>query len=239
LKKITLLAVSVLLLFLYSPAFAKKDKDGQGNNSKKNAVVQQEDEDTAISPKEAARVRNTVRKLNKITNETEDPEIGEEADELAEEQENIEDRVEETIETVDKRSSVMKFLIGPDYKNLGQLRKEVVHTRNNVRQLEHLKEKAGENEQGSIEAAIHALLAKASGIQADIIERSSGFSLFGWLTRWLGGYDQTEPPTEPTPEPTVEPTITPADELSPTVTVTPVVTLEPTEEPTVSPEVTP
>ena len=200
-----------------------------------------ENEDTAMSPKEAAKARITVRKLNKITNETDDPKIGEEADELAEEQGEIEDRVEETIEKVNKRSSVMKFLIGPDYKNLGQLRKEVVHTRNNVRQLEHLKEKAGEEEQGAIDAAIQALQVKASGIQANIIEKSSGFSLFGWLARWLSGYDQTEPPTEPTPtpEPTVEPTISPGDELSPSITVTPVVTIEPTEEPTVSPEVTP
>ena len=218
-KKITLLAVSVLFLSLCSPAFAKKDAD------------------TTVSPKEAAQARNTVRKLNRITNETEDPEIGEEAGELAEEQENIEDRVEETIEEVDKRSSLVKFFIGPDYKNLGQLRKEVVHTRNNVRQLEHLREKAGEEEQGSIDEAIQALQAKASDIQADITERSSGFSLFGWLLRWFSGYDQTEPPTEPTvtPEPTVEPTISPGDELSPTVSVTPVVTIEPT----VSPEVTP
>jgi len=224
---------------LISPVYAKEDSEGRGNSSKKNASAQQEDGEGFMSPKEAAKARNTIRKLNKIVEEVDDPEVDEEVTEMAEEQEAIEEEVEETTGEVDKRSDLTKFLIGPDYRNLGQLRKQVVHTRNNVKQLVRLREKAGESYQELFDGAIYSLKAEASGMQTDIISRSSGFSLFGWLSRWLTGYEETEVPVEPTPEPTGETSITPGEEVSPTETETPSVTMEPTEEPTVSPEVTP
>jgi hypothetical protein len=251
-KILTFVIAFALLTSLLSPVFAKKDKPAKDNPSKKNVVVQQEQEEQGdegdsedeetLSPKEAAHKRNTVRKLNKIMEKTSDPEIEEEVEDIAEDQDLSDLRAEEAIEVIDQRPSYVKFLIGPDYKNLGQLRKEVVHVRNNIRKLDKLKEKAGEEEQGAIDEASDVLKAQSYSLQAAIWEKLSGFSLFGWLARWLSGFEPPEipPDAEPTPtttgmpEPTVDLTETPVASPSATITETPTVTEVPTASPTES-----
>ncbi len=101
-----------------------------------------------------------------------------------------------------------------------------------------MQEKAGEAEQPAIEAALLELEETASGLQAEMYEKLSGFSLFGWLFRWMNGFT---PPVEVTPTVTVTPTISGEVTATPTVTVaatsTPTVTQSPTETLTPTPEI--
>lgn len=241
----------ILALLLITPVQAKNDNEKE-NNSKASRTVQietddedeaeeqesednevevedeDEESDSALSPSEAAKSRNAVRKLERIQEETNNPEVGEQVQEMTEEQERIQERVVESLDTVDERPAFVKFLIGPDYKNLGQLRKEVVQTRNNIRQLEKLGEKATGDTKVAIDEAIDELESTALNLQASIGEKLEGFSLFGWLFRWLGDFDAPE-----------EPVVTPLPSISPEASVEPIVTTEPTITPTPEVEVSP
>lgn len=236
-KIITLISITVLLVFSSSTVFAKSDNEPKGKGPKKNVETSEtepgDDEEEAMSPKEAARARYTVRKLNKILDETDDPEVEEAVEEIAEDQEEIEESADEAVENIDGRPAHIKFLLGPDFKNLGQLRREVVHTRNNIRKLVRLQEKAGEDDQELIEDARLEMETRMQELQSDISQGLTGFSLFGWLNRLMSGFVAPEFPVE-SPVPSVEPSESPGPTGSPEGT--PVESPEPTEEPSPSPE---
>ena len=256
LKKISLIITVLLLLSFYSPAFAANDKV-KTNNSKANRVaaeeMENEDEDSDSeddgedegykSPSELAKERNALRKLEKIQATTNDPEVEEEVEEVAEEQEEVQESIEESLEAVDDRPAAVKFLIGPDFKNLGQLRKEVVHTRNNIRKLEKVSEKVTGETKEAVDEAITELEATSLNLQASIGEKLEGFSLFGWLARWLSGFDAPEELSE-TPVESAEPTVSPEATTVPTEAPVGSPSASPVESPTVtvepvpSPEVT-
>lgn len=253
LKKISLIIAVLLLLSFFSPVFAKNDKVKTNNSKANRAMVEdagepEEGDDTEDSgedegyksPSERAKERNALRKLEKIQQTTYDPEIEEEVEEVTEEQEEVQEQVEESLDAVDNRPAAIKFLIGPDFKNLGQLRKEVVHTRNNIRKLEKISEKVTGETQVAVDEAINELEATSLNLQASIGEKLEGFSLFGWLARWLSGFDAPEEPS-PTPEPPVEPTVSPEATVVPTEAPTGTPSATPVESPTatVTPEASP
>jgi hypothetical protein len=241
LRKLILLSTALLLTLSLTSVYAKND-NVKTNNSKANRNVQNledadqdpdevggvEESTTSQSPSEAAKSRNAIRKLEQIKVTATTPEMEEEIDEVVEEQEEVQDTVDDAIVEVDQRPSFVKFLIGPDFKNLGQLRKEVVQTRNNIRKLERVREKVTEEEQTAIDEAITELETNALNLQASIGEKLEGFSLFGWLFRWLSDFDAPEEP-DVSPTPSAEPTASP--EVSASPTATPSASLSPTASP--------
>jgi hypothetical protein len=229
LKKILIITISLFLIFQFFFVVKAKTEVNKGDGSKSEGYV---------SPSEAAKAKTATAKLNRILEVTTDPEVEEEVGEMAEEQEQVDQRAQQAIDKTNNRPAAVKFLIGPDYKNLGQLRKEVVQTRNNIRKLEQLQEKAGAEELPAIQAALLELEESASRLQSEIYTKLSDFSLFGWLFRWLSGF--TPPEDEVSPTPTTTPTITGVVlTVTPTVelTLTPTVTASPTMTPTPTPTI--
>ena len=216
-KKIIILAGLILLLQMPLAVYAKTDNNKGSNNQ------------PSTHASETAREKSALGKLNRIIDETDDPEIEEEVEAIAEEQEQVEEQAEEAIQNTSERPAAVRFLIGPDYKNLGQLRSEVVHTRNNIRKLEKVLERASEEDQPAIEAAVLELEESALKLQTEIYTKLADFSLFGWLFRWLSGFTPPEEEVTPTMTPTVtqEVTATPTPEVTVEVTITPTITAAP------------
>jgi len=217
-KKLTILLG--LLLFLFSPytVFAKPDNAGSQKGPNVNAS-------------EIAKEKTVTAKLKKIVEESEDPEVVAEVEEIVVEQEVVENEADQAMNQTSDRPAAVKFLIGPDYKNLGMLRSQVVHTRNNIKKLEKTLERADEADKPAIEAALLELEESSQEMQANIYSKLGEFSLFGWLFRWLSGFT---PPEEVIPSMT--PTSTPIGSATPTpegtITPTPEVTQEPSPTPT-------
>lgn len=226
---------------------AQSDKaQGQGLtkektvNPKKVDDLEDGDEEETMSPSELAKEKTAAKRLLKITEVTENPEVVEEVEELAEEQEQVETEAEETVEVIDQRPAAVRLLIGPDYKNLGQLRSNIVQIRNNIRKLERIQEKAGEDASPAVDEALAEMEEKASGLQAQMYEQLSGFSLFGWLFRWLNGFTPLDESPAPTPVETITPTATGETDLTPTdVEEEPTATPAEEESPTPTEEVVP
>jgi len=242
-----LLIISIAtLVFLRQVAFVTfaRSENSQSSSRQNNSANKsrgdnlETEEESTMTTSELAKSKNAVSKLNRIAEVTDDPEIATEVAELKDEQEDIEENTNKLLEKVDDRSAVVKFLIGPDYKNLGQLRKDVVHLRNNIKKLERMQEKASEAEQPAIEAALLELEEKASSLQSEMYKKLSNFSLFGWLFRWMSGFTP-EVEVSPTPTITVIPTSITSPTSTPSATLSPTVTNTPTLTPVVTQEVTP
>ena len=85
---------------------------------------------------------------------------------------------------VEKRGFLKKFLFGSDYKNIGQLRSEMVKTQNDVEKLEKLVLRATDAQaKTELDAQITALEATQAKLEAFVKANESSFSLFGWLKK--------------------------------------------------------
>lgn len=110
--------------------------------------------------------------------------IGQEVKVIAEQQNETKDRAFDLINAVENRNKVKTFFIGTSYKNLGELRSQMVQTRNQIEQLKRLIEKA-ENDQDKAELQnqIQVLEKEQTSINNFITQNESKFSLFGWAVK--------------------------------------------------------
>jgi hypothetical protein len=110
--------------------------------------------------------------------------IGQEVKIIAAQQNETKDRASDLINAVENRNKVKTFFIGTSYKNLGELRSQMVQTRNQIDQLKRLADKA-ENDQDKAELQnqIQVLEQEQTKINNFITQNESKFSLFGWAVK--------------------------------------------------------
>jgi len=110
--------------------------------------------------------------------------IGEQVRVIAQQQNDSKNTTTQAIEKVEKRNKIKTFLFGSDYKNLGALRSEVVHTRNRLEQLNRLLEDAtDEANKTELQNQIQTLEQEQTKIENFIEAQEGKFSLFGWLLK--------------------------------------------------------
>lgn len=120
--------------------------------------------------------------LNAADNEQ--GEIGEQIRTMAQQQNQNKDNIADTIDKVNARSGLKIFLIGLDYKNIGQLRSEIANTDNHIDRLNTLLGKL-ENSQDitTIQDQIKTLEENRQKINDIVKANESKFSLFGWFVK--------------------------------------------------------
>jgi predicted nuclease with TOPRIM domain len=103
---------------------------------------------------------------------------------MAQQQNQSKDNIADTIDKVDTRNGLKIFLIGLDYKNIGQLRSEIANMDNHIDRLNTLLSKL-ENSQDitTIQEQIKTLEAERQKINDIVKANESKFSLFGWFVK--------------------------------------------------------
>ena len=110
--------------------------------------------------------------------------IGEQVRAVAREQDESNEKIAEAIDEIQNRSKLKTFLIGTDYKNIGQLRSEMVKTRNQIEQLERLlDETTSEENKTALQEQIQTLEQEQQKIEDFLKANESKFSLFGWFVK--------------------------------------------------------
>jgi len=185
-KTITISAVALLILTIPSFVLAKGAQQGQGSITSPQAGQSGQ---PAQADNDSVTTQTTTPNLNRVVNRNNNPETGRQIQSMVENHQKIQVRTKKALQQMDKRNQAVKFLLGPDYKNAGQVRSDVVGLRNDIRQLEQIKQKALPADTADIQGAIDELQVETSGIETQLEEQLSGFSLFGWLAKLLA--DQT------------------------------------------------
>ncbi|MFH0969166.1 MAG: hypothetical protein V1804_01525 [Patescibacteria group bacterium] len=110
--------------------------------------------------------------------------IGQQVKAIAQQQNDSKEKVAGEITAVESRSKIKTFFIGSDYKNMGDLRSQMVQTRNRIEQLKRLADKA-ENDQdkAELQTQIQTLEQEQANIDNFIIQNENKFSLFGWAVK--------------------------------------------------------
>jgi len=109
---------------------AKEDKEPQALEGKSNAQLHKMNIETFVESLEDIIEEETIG----------DSGVAEEIEELAENEEEIQERVTDAIIAVENRNKYKRILLGTDYKNLGQLRQNLVHNRNQIRKFNRVME---------------------------------------------------------------------------------------------------
>jgi hypothetical protein len=110
--------------------------------------------------------------------------IGQEIRTIAQQQNDTKERASDLINAVENRNKVKTFFIGTSYKNLGELRSQMVQTRNRIEQLKRLAEKAeNEGDKTELQNQIQALEQEQTNINNFITQNENKFSLFGWAVK--------------------------------------------------------
>ena len=183
---------SVIIFSLVAIAIAKSNQNqGQNqehNTSTVNATSDEEENENATNSQgqlNAAEhrsvVANFVQGLLKVA-DREKGGIGEQVRVIAQQQNQSDATATEAINKIQNRSKIKTFLIGSDYKNLGALRSEVVHTRNRLDQLNRLLPNVqNASDTVEIQNQIQTLEQEQTKIENFIKAQEGKFSLFGWL----------------------------------------------------------
>jgi len=130
--------------------------------------------------------RSEVAKFVKSLNEISDRHwgIGEQVREIAREQASSTDETANAIKKIEGRNGFKTFLIGSDYKNLGQIRSDIVKTQNRIEKLnKELEKMASSTDKTTILADIKTLEDHQAKIETFVKANESRFSLFGWFMR--------------------------------------------------------
>ncbi|HEY0221043.1 MAG TPA: hypothetical protein VGC58_02360 [Candidatus Paceibacterota bacterium] len=127
-------------------------------------------------------VIDLVLRLNSVADK--DNGVGVEVRAVAKEQASTSERVSKNIEKVEMRGAVKTFLVGSDYKTLGELRSDMKVTENSISRLTKAKEKAVDaSVKSELETQIKVLEKEEVKIDTFIEAKKGKASLFGWLVK--------------------------------------------------------
>jgi len=185
--------LATVVIFSLVAVVAAKQNQGNGTGTV-NATSEDEDEDATSSNGQLnaiahrSVVANFVQNLLKVASSTEGG-IGQQVRVIAQQQNDSDATTTGAITKINNRGKIKIFLIGSDYKNLGTLRSEMVHTRNRISQLTRLIQNATGTSAtdtaatGTIQAQIQTLEQEQTKIENFIKAQEGKFSLFGWLLK--------------------------------------------------------
>ncbi len=149
------------------------------NNSNENG-----NEDVAKQYKNT--VAQFVHTLKTVSeSDTEDAKgIGEQVKEVAQAQNDSQAKVEESINKVENRSGLVKFLIGPKYGSIAEIQTAITENQSRIKVLTDLMNKANDPAVKLVlQDQINALNQQNAKLQIFATNSDSGFSLFGWLAK--------------------------------------------------------
>jgi len=198
-KIITISVISLAILILPSFVLAQGNQQGQGGTQQRVQDPTTHDDTTVVSPQGNQQgqggqqqtstgnrgIETAIQNLNKVAERNNNPEIGEQVRSMVQSHEKVQTRTKTALQQMSQRNKAVKFLFGPDYKNAGQVRSDVVGLRNDIRKLEQIKEGSLPADAGDVQGAIDELQVEADGLETQLEEQLSGFSLFGWLAKLL------------------------------------------------------
>lgn len=172
---------------LENPELKEENKGtGQGlQNTNSSSTTQNQEREEVQNRKQIQKisVSDFVENILKIANKNG---IGEQVRVIAQELNQSASTSIQAIEKVQTRSKIKTFLVGSDYKNLGELRSEIVQNQSRIEQLTQTMSKIKNMaDQVDLENQIENLKAEQTKIDNFIKDQEGKISLFGWLNKLI------------------------------------------------------
>jgi hypothetical protein len=99
------------------------------------------------------------------------------------------DVINQKIDNAVNRTALAKFFIGPNYGELKVMKQTIEENKNQIREMEQVMAQIrNESEKIQLANQIITMQNLQFELQDQLGELTRGFSLFGWLNRWIRGY---------------------------------------------------
>ena len=172
----------------------KNQVQTQNSGEDQELMVQttEQEEDRVGTKSAAPRSENALENMSEVasgveeilTTRTLSGGIGDQVRLIAQEQKQSQEQVQEQINKVDDRKAFLKLLIGPDYKALNNIEKQIEQNSLRIEALTELKNQlvnSGDIEM--VQETINALIEQNVSLQELVEGENSEGSLLGWLIR--------------------------------------------------------
>ncbi|MFA5157686.1 MAG: hypothetical protein WC451_00640 [Patescibacteria group bacterium] len=125
-----------------------------------------------------------VRAADRIS----DPGIGDQIREIARNQSQNQDKINQDLDKIQQRSAFAHFFVGANYSAIKDIQGMMEQNREQIRELAQIASQINnEGDKTELSNQISALLNLQTSLQDQLNDLTSGFSLFGWLNRWMRG----------------------------------------------------
>lgn len=140
--------------------------------------------------KSTEQVMNNIRET--VQTRTNNPEAGEQVTNMIQNQISIRNMIEAKLTEIEERPALVKMILGPDYKNAGEVKMQIDALKLQLVQMTQLREQLrvdlDSDEIGVVDDGIETIENSITYLESDLEEGLAGFSLFGWLNKLLSGY---------------------------------------------------
>jgi len=112
--------------------------------------------------------------------------IGQQVRIIAQSQNQNQIKLEQNIEKIQDRGKLVKFLIGPNHREIKDAQKTLEQNREQIKQLNQIANKlSNSGDQQQLREQVRVLEQSNQAIENLIVDMQSGFSLFGWLNKLI------------------------------------------------------
>lgn len=149
--------------------------------------IEQNNRGQTLSEQHRSTVANFIQSLINIGERSSG--IGQQVRIIAQQQNQSEQTIIQAMEKIQTRSQIRTFFFGPDYKNLGVIRSEMVQTRNRLDQLKRLASQIqNEGDKKELQNQVQVLEQEQVKIENFIRAQEGKVSLLGWVVKLLANY---------------------------------------------------
>jgi len=158
------------------------------NQGEENQINEQErvrvqsEQGSAVMVQVRSQVANAVQEMLQVADRNGG--IGQQVRVIAQAQNQNQEKLEVNMEKVQSRSSIIKFFIGPDYREINNAKKLLEQNREHIRQLNEIKSQLMiQADQQNLAQQVQVLEEANLEIENSLEVEQKGFSLFGWALK--------------------------------------------------------
>jgi hypothetical protein len=170
-----------------------KNEDETSSTERNASSTEEEDNSSSTEDKSSSRSEEALQHMSEVAKKVQEllttvgakGGIGQQVSEVAKEQNDEQQATRDSIDKIDSRSGLLKALIGPNFKELGNIRAQIARTDDRIQKLNQLKDQfAGDAAtQKLIGDTVTALQTQLASLENKVQTEESSPSLFGWLIR--------------------------------------------------------
>jgi len=160
----------------------EQGEENEGGVGEDDEMVQKGSTRSATAREHMSEVATRVELL--FSERIEKEGIGEEVRLVAQEQQRAQEEIRVELGKIESRGKLTKSLLGPDYKALENMRKQLEQNQMRIQQLEELKNQlTNEGEVVAVEETIQALVEQNTSLEDRLLLEEQTKSLLGWLMK--------------------------------------------------------
>ncbi|MFA6492636.1 MAG: hypothetical protein WCV58_00605 [Patescibacteria group bacterium] len=142
-----------------------------------------------FSQERMSQISLTLESMVMLSNRLENSNIKEQINSIAHNQANSEDMVNQSLDKAESRSKVAKFFVGPNYKELKNVKQEIEQNRLRIEELNRIMSQiTNQTDKTELQNQIQILEIQNTSLEEELDIDIQGFSLFGWLSKSINKY---------------------------------------------------